>query len=304
MHSPSGRLAIPFVIISILGFMSGGEHVYGYTSVILMGIGLSGLAIILMFRPQIHWYWYSKYPPRIQDELLAILERRMVYYRQLSPANKVIFQKRLSIYLMAKEIESLGEDNVPGDVKGLIAAAAIQVTFGKSLFLMPSFKKIIVYPSLFRSVENKDLHASETFVDPEYKGHSCLVFAADRMLLGVSEPTKGLNTAVYEMACVLKTEYDDGLEQCASFQDKRLLEKLAIVRQATFLKIQRLLGKKDIDTFALAIEHFFTFPARFQKVLPELYQDICSLLNQDPLNAQNPVKVAVNYDELLEKHAF
>ncbi len=301
-NSPSGRLAIPFVLIAITGLMIGGQGTMW--SAILLGIGLSGVFIIFLFRAQIHWYYYSKNPPPVSEELMKILHHKMPYFRQLTKENKIQFMRRISIFSMCKDIESLSEDTVPADIRGLIAAAAVQLTFGKDRYLLPNFKKIMVYPSLFRSVQNTNPHGSETFLDEEHKHHSCLVFAADRLMLGVTDPAQGYNIALHEMAMAYKIENNIKTDNIPYLNHPNIKTALAEIRGANYSVIKAFTQNKELDVFGLAIEHFFTRPANFQNVLPDLYQYLCELLNQNPLQGETPVLKDIDYSLLLERHAF
>ena len=48
-------------------------------------------------------------------------------------------------------------------------------------------------------------------------------------------------------------------------------------------------GKNMQEMFAVCIETFFEKPDEFRYQLPELFDSICELLNQDPTLRENPV---------------
>ena len=41
---------------------------------------------------------------------------------------------------------------------------------------------------------------------------------------------------------------------------------------------------EDIDPLAVSIVHFFTFPKKFNELLPEVYRTYTDIFQQDPLN--------------------
>jgi Mlc titration factor MtfA (ptsG expression regulator) len=47
-----------------------------------------------------------------------------------------------------------------------------------------------------------------------------------------------------------------------------------------------------LDDFAVASCHFFSLPERFQVALPDLYQLLVNIYQQNPVNMEHPV---VNY---------
>ena len=194
--SPSVRLGLPFLVLIIVGLVIGKN--YGVTMVV---VGMLFGSLILVFRQPIHWYWYSKKPPLIPIEMRTILEKKLPYYNRLSAENKRLFLHRMSLFIMAKETESLNEEQetLPADMRGLIAATAVQLSFGLEEYLFPDFKKIIVHPSLFLSASlNHQFHASETYLDPNHKRDSCLIFAADRMMHSFKDAKSGYNIVLHE----------------------------------------------------------------------------------------------------------
>jgi MtfA peptidase len=208
----------------------------------------------------------------------------------------------MSLFLMAKEFEAITEGGtVPADVKGLIAATGVQICFGKTRFLMPDFQKVIIHPSLFLSAEVKQFHGSETFIDPEYKRHSCLIFAADRLIHAFDSPKSGYNTTLHEFGNVFKFKFD--LDDLVGNLEKDPLfdKKLQVIRGFTVQQALDYTKNPTLSTFGTLIEHFFFNPTAFKSLLPELYQQLCALLNQDPINASNPVIEPIDYDLLLEK---
>jgi len=296
--SPSVRLSFPFILLIIIAIVFR-EMPYMFIALI---IGLFGLVFVLMFRQQIHWHWYCKNPPPLDPQMIEILERKVPFFRNLSVDYKRFFLKRVSLFLMAKEFEAIKEgESVPADVKGLIAAAAVQMGFGKEKFLFPDFKRIVIHPSTFRSVENKDFHGSETFIDPEYKAHSCLIFAADRLVHPFDNPRAGYNIALHEMANAYKFKFDLHNAEIPLFNNPVFYQNLAKIRGFTVAQAEEYTRNKKLSPFGLAVEHLFYNPEKFKELMPELYETFCNLLNQNPINSENPVIFNVDYDLLVEQ---
>jgi Mlc titration factor MtfA (ptsG expression regulator) len=297
--SPSTRLIIPFVMVIISGFFFKNTSI----SFTLFGVGLLGISLVYIFRQPIHWYWFCQNPPPIASEMIMILERKFLYYQKLSVENKRYFLKRMSLFLMAKEMTSINEDEAfPADFKVLITATAVQMNFGQERFLFPAFQKILVHPSLFLSeVINKQFHGSETFIDPEYKGHSCQIFAGDRLLHAFKDSKSGYNIAVHEMANAFATNHDlDKIEKMMK-ENVDLLKHFAIIRGFNYHQAVDYTRNPVLSYFGLAVEHFFYNPKAFEYVLPNLFQLLCETLNQNPLNPENPVVEPIDYELLVEK---
>jgi Mlc titration factor MtfA (ptsG expression regulator) len=297
--SPSTRLIIPFVMVIISGFFFKNNTI----SFTLFGVGLLGMSLVYVFRQPIHWYSFCQNPPPITPEMVMILERKALYYQQLSIENKRHFLKRMSLFLMAKEMTSINEDEAfPADFKALITATAVQMNFGHERFLFPEFQKILVHPSLFLSaVINKQFHGSETFIDPEYKGHSCQIFAGDRLLHAFNDAKSGYNVAIHEMANAFATNHDLIKIEENMKKNPNLLKHFALIRGFNYHQAIDYTRNPVLSHFGLAVEHFFYNPKAFEYVLPELFQLLCEALNQNPLNLENPVIEPINYKLLVEK---
>jgi Mlc titration factor MtfA (ptsG expression regulator) len=41
------------------------------------------------------------------------------------------------------------------------------------------------------------------------------------------------------------------------------------------------------EFFAVCVEHFFETPLHFYQKYPDLFKDLCNVLNQNPLNTKN-----------------
>lgn len=298
--APTTRIGLPFLVFFILGIVF---RESSFAIFLVIG-GLFGMGLVFAFRQPIHWYWYAENPPLIMPEMVQILEAKMPYFHHLSPTNKRHFLKRMSLFMMAKEMESLNEDEMlPADIRGLIAATAVQINFGKEAYLFPEFKKIIVHPSLFLSATiNRVFHGSETFIDPEHKYHSCLIFAGDRLMHAFNDSKSGYNIVLHEMANVFMEKNNLHHIESALKHDKQILKQFATIRGFNYVQILEYTKNPNMSYFGLAMEHLFFNPLKFKKVLPDLFDALTKALNQNPLNIENPVTTPIDYELLIEKN--
>lgn len=298
--SPTSRIGLPFLVMIIMGIIFREASIAPY----LVMIGLLGGGLTFAFRQPIHWYWYAKSPPPVAPEMVQILEIKMPYFRNLSAVNKKHFLRRMSLFMMAKEMESLNDDEMlPADIRGLIAATAVQINFGKEEFLFPEFKKIIVHPSLFLSAAlNRQFHGSETFIDPEHKSHSCLIFAGDRLMHSFNDPKSGYNIVLHEVANVFMEKNNLHHIENALKYNKEILKQFAMIRGFNYIQILEYTKNPKMSYFGLAMEHLYFDPKKFQIILPELFDALTKALNQNPLNPENPVVTPIDYELLVEKN--
>lgn len=133
--------------------------------------------IVLVFKFQINWYWYSKFPPKIDAETHDFLMRFFPYYKRLSEANKELFGMRLRLFNFDKEYISKELEAIPGDIRLLTAASAIQTTFGLKNGILKHWGQIVLYRQPFHTPSRQYFHTGEVHYE-----HGCIILAVDDMI--------------------------------------------------------------------------------------------------------------------------
>lgn len=229
-----------------------------------------GAALVYVLSPQIDWWWYKRFPPKLPRGLQTMLRSRFHWYKQLPPNLQRRFEERTALYMKAHEFKAQGMETMPADVQAVIAASAVQISFGHEDFLMEPYEHIIVYAHPFPSPQYPDKwHTSEL-----YDEDGVLLFSAQHLMLGFFEPRKYFNIALYEYARVFKRCHPEKPWPEWQPSDWQALETISGMPQQA---IQNWIGLPDIDIEAVAAVHFFVFPERFIQHLPErftIFQEI------------------------------
>lgn len=272
-------LSFPFVIVLLvcLYFVWEGDlsPIYIVPNVII-------LASIYVLSPHIDWLWYQRNPPEMDGKLRAFLEKVFPYYRNLAPKEKERFRIRVNMYMIATEFMPKAMENVPDDIKGLIAANVVMLTFGQKDYRLPKFERIVVYPHPFPSPQfPKHLHASEIFEED-----GVILFSLEQLVPGVARQTQFYNIALHEYAKIFMLSYP---ENHYPEIDAATAEKLEIISDFKNIKVQDFIGLPMHEPSLLAINYFFTFPLKFKNELPEIFDTYSKIFNQNPLNFQAPV---------------
>jgi MtfA peptidase len=227
----------------------------------------------------------------------VILSRHIRYYILLSPAAKKKFVNRVANFIQHKKFVGMDGLIITEEMKVLISASAIQLTFGMEKYFMEFFTLIRVYPKYFYS---KLLHA-------ELRGGASeagvLMLSWEDFLMGYKYPHDNYNLGLHEMAHVLKINVLRG----SDFDDKFsfYLDEWLEIGAAEFSRLKHkdksLLrtygGTNKHEFFAVCVEHFFENPASFRDRLPDIYNHLCFLLNQDPTNESNDYQLSENFVE-------
>jgi Mlc titration factor MtfA (ptsG expression regulator) len=166
----------------------------------------------------------------------------------------------------------------------LVAAAAVQLTFGLPELVLRHFKRIIIYPDKYYSTITQQYHKGE--VNPAARA---IVLSWKNFTEGYAHSDDSLNLGLHEMAHALEIEnmvendeydflppavWEQWQAQAAAYRNHMSQ------RGSDFFRTYA--ATNDQEFFAIAVENFFERPAEFQTYAPELYDTLCLLLRQNP----------------------
>jgi MtfA peptidase len=219
-----------------------------------------------------------------------ILQKYFRYYQQLSPDNKSKFERKVAQFIYGKRFIPRQVDEVTIEAKVLIAASAVQLTFGLSNVYLRYFNKILVYPNDYYSSITRRYHKGE--VNPRF---GIIVLSWQSFIDGYIQPNDSKNLGLHEMAHALRLENMIRSEEVPPF-DEDLLEKFddyahricndAEFSGQTFFRPYACTDEHEF--FSVAIENFFERPQQFRDEIPQLYTILTKLLAQDPIKLTQP----------------
>ena len=270
----SKLLSIPAVAVLILLLYLTWEYDDSY-SWYLIPAALS-LVVIYIMQPQLDWWWYNRYPPRLDDPMRQLLSRYFPFYQQLLPKDRLRFEQRVALFPIAKEFIPKAMESVPDDVRTIIAANAVQLTFGQKDYLLSKFERIVIYRQPFPSPQYpQKRHASEL-----YEEDGVLLFSIDQMLAGALNSQKNFNLALYEWSRVFIRSFP---KKNYPVFDDFIWEKLEAISGFTEEFVKQYVGLDELETVAVAIVLYYTFPLNFKGQLPKAYEELKTVLNVDPI---------------------
>ncbi|HYC85145.1 MAG TPA: zinc-dependent peptidase, partial [Chryseosolibacter sp.] len=136
-------------------------------------------------------------PQRYRDILLKYFR----YYQELSKADKSKFELKVCNFIYGKQFIPRNIDVVTEEAKVLIAASAVQLTFGLPHVYLRHFNKILVYPDNYYSSITKRYHKGE--VNPRFR---LIVISWQAFVDGYIDTTDSVNLGLHEMAHALRLE--------------------------------------------------------------------------------------------------
>lgn len=209
--------------------------------------------------------------------------RELIYYVRLDKRQQARFRDRVRAVVADKEFIGRGIEVTP-EMRHLLAASVVQVTFGLSIYNLTHFSRIIVYPDRYRSRISKEDHVGE--VNP---GMRAIVVSWKRFYEDYRIVDDARNLGLHEMAHAVWFEHKAADQEYVRL-DPRLMQRWRELAQAEASRIvagkgglfRKYASTNQEEFFAVAVEYFFEQPHEFKSSLPELYSTMVGLLKQDP----------------------
>lgn len=234
------------------------------------------------------WYIKSHSGPAvipINPAYRKILQKSCQYYQQLPAAKKAAFERKVQRFIMLKRFVPRQITHVTVEMKVLISAAAVQLTFGLPNVYLRHFRTILVYPDTYYSTISRKYHKGE--VNPAW---GIIVLSWRNFVEGFVKPGDSINLGLHEMAHALRLE--NMIRNAESgFLDEDLMDEWEVLSLRELYKIRKgenhffrdYAGSDEEEFFAIAVENFFERPLDFWSHMPELYRVLCQILKQDPM---------------------
>ena len=213
---------------------------------------------------------------------IRLLEKEFSFYRNLSEKDKVIFRHRLATFIQQKKFVGR-EGLVPTDeMKTLIAATAIMLTFGFRNYLIELIEIIIIYPQAYYSQINKTYHKGE--INPQMK---TMVFSwedfkngyhigDDNLNLGIHEFGHAIHLNAFSSNDVSSLIFNQGFKNLTDFLQHHKLVREDLIASKYF---RAYAYTNHYEFFAVLLENFIETPKEFKTQFPRLYVHMKQMLN-------------------------
>lgn len=230
------------------------------------------IAGLYIMSPQIDWWWYQRRPPKLPEGLVKMLMARMPFFQQLSQEDKTKFCHRMALYMEANEFIPKGMEEMPYDIKAVVAATVVQLTLYREDFLLNKFEHIIVYPHPFPSPQYREWHACEIFEED-----GVIMFSAEQLMAGFAQGDQYFNVGLYEYAKVFMRCHP---EVSMPMLPADVWTQLQAVSRFPKEAVEKWIGLKELNVMAVAISHYFVFRDRFNIVMPGVFQSFEKLFGK------------------------
>ncbi|HET9429681.1 MAG TPA: zinc-dependent peptidase [Chitinophagaceae bacterium] len=210
------------------------------------------------------------------------------YFNDMPQEQKVLFVKRVYEFKTSKKFHFIGLENNE-DTSILVSASAIQVTFGLSNYLLSHFSDIYILADAYHMDDDKELYIGHVAPEGIYLSWKHFVY-------GYSRKNDNINVAVHEMAHALL--YNNFFAQYGIDSHFRLnYEKFSnstgpiladvITNRRSYLRSYAFSNLHEF--WAVSVEAFFENPSGLKENMPDLYEALCRVLNQDPITSHKRI---------------
>lgn len=260
-------LTLPFFALAIIVAYRIFTRDLVYES-IYIAFAVVGATLVFIFSPQINWFFWQYYPPKISEKLRVILNQSWPDLVQMNSTDREKMLVRTILFTRGNEVRFMGTDNAPEDISAIIGTIPVRMTSSlkSAAFLMQPYERIILYTDKFPSPDRPYPHACETNHED-----AVLIFSVKHLLEAFREPERFFNIGFYEYSGVYRAIYKNKvyptldpeehwplLEQISGFRKKQVEEYCAI-------------EALDIDQFAMTA--FWCAGTRFKNMAPSLYAE-------------------------------
>ena len=217
-------------------------------------------------------------------EVDEVLNKRISFYKELSDDGKARFINRLCHLIRIKKIVAKDNLILTEEIKIVVCAAMVQVSYGLRKYELDNIKGFYIYPTIFYSAILKaHLRGStppEGMISLSWKHleHGFLV-ENDKYNLGLHEVAHALKLSL-KYAYDFDSAFASYLSRWEEFGNVEFLK----MKRGNESFLRKYGGVNEHEFFAVCIEHFFEVPEKFQYNLPKIFYHLTVLLNLDPLN--------------------
>lgn len=207
---------------------------------------------------------------------------QLYFYKHLTQNQRAAFNHRVVRFSETRIFEGREGVVITPEIRLLISATAVQLTFGMRSYMMTEFKKILVYPRKYFNQFANQYHKGEVNVG------GVVVLSWEDFYEGIRVPNDNLNLGLHEFAHVLALQrlhnprYRDKF--FANSFDK-LMQTLSFVGARHILQqkmqFRAYASTEPMEFFAVATEVYFENPAQFYTANRVMYKLFAEMYNQN-----------------------
>jgi len=246
-------------------------------------------------------YFYNKVQQKTPINRREYLEyhktlcKHIDFYNNLSTSGKAKFVNKTVKFFKTKRFFAKEGLKLTKEMAILISGAAAQLTYGIEGYYFSHIGLIHVYP--------KDFYFR--LLNARLKGGTSeggtMYFSWLDLEKGYAIEDDKYNLALHELAHALKmssehdTNFSDRFAPYINRWEKIGQNEFDSIKSGHQSFLRKYAGTNKQEFFAVCVEHFFEASKEFSQKLPEIYNHLCVLLNQNPKNKDLDYRLDSNH---------
>lgn len=221
-------------------------------------------------------------PHVLPDNQRQFLFEQLHFYKFLKPAQRKVFDHRTIQFVKSRTFVEKDGVELTEEMKLLIAATSVQLTFGLRSYMLKEFSTIVVYPDVYLNYELNQYHKGET------NQAGSVTLSWKHFKEGVDIPDDNLNLGVHEFAHTLAFQrlhnkafrdvffvdaFDKLMKNVSHPGFRKRIQQRA--------RLRRYALTNPMEFFAVATEVFFETPHQLKRNHDTIYKLFVEMYNQD-----------------------
>ncbi|WP_341214640.1 zinc-dependent peptidase [uncultured Wocania sp.] len=242
---------------------------------------MTEMAYVLKHKKPLYNHFYV-YLRRLNTTQKSFLKNHFTFYKNLTDKEKKYFEHRVSLFIKDKDFIGREGNRITDEMKVLISATAVMLTFGFRDFYVGVISKIVVYPTKFYSNTNKAYHRGE--FNPKLKA---LVLSWEDFKAGFNDENDNLNLGIHEFthAIHINSMKERDVSSTIFSDSFKELTKLLSINEALRNRLmvsdyfREYAFTNQFEFVAVIIENFIETPQEFKSQFPSVYGKVKQMLN-------------------------
>lgn len=208
------------------------------------------------------------------------------YFQNLTEKGKVRFMHRTINVMVNKNFIGKGIA-ITEEMRVRLSACVVQLTFGLKQYTLPHYDRVYVFPQDYYHPLMRQNLKGGTYAN------GMISFSWKDFVEGFADPSDHFNLGLHEFSHALKLEINNAEEPDERFSDlfpeweTRGLYELEKMKVSATPYLRKYAVTNIDEFFAVCIEYFFERSEEFKTVMPDLFNNLCWILNQNPLHAHS-----------------
>ncbi|HLT52787.1 MAG TPA: zinc-dependent peptidase [Flavobacteriaceae bacterium] len=227
----------------------------------------------------VHFYPLLK---KLKPQQKAILQNQFPFYKKLDVKLQRYFEHRVASFIVDKDFVGRNSLIITDEMKVLISATAVMLTFGFRDFYISLIDKILIYPDAFFSKTNEEYHKGEfnpflkTLVISWEDFKQGFEVYNDKINLGVHEFAHAIHLNSMKERDVSSTIFSDSFKELTDLLSSNKILRDNLVASKYF---RNYAYTNQYEFLAVIIETFIEAPQEFKSQFPEVYNKTKQMLN-------------------------